>query len=290
MICNKCGNQVAEGLQFCPNCGNSLASQPVIPTPQPVQQPVYSQPTNIPQPMYNGQQPMYTQQPQKSGSNKGCIIAAVIVGVVLLLGLLFVGLFFKAVVDTIDEAEKQVREEESNINEKYDNYSSNLESNINSSLNNNSTINSNSNTTTSNSNTTTTTGTFSVGGFRFNTPVGYTATTSGSNIVLMSGSKQIGINVISGSYENLKANKSQLSKAFAQSGYTVSNIQTGTYNGVEFLSGEAVIQNYKLIIAYAKIDASHIAVVSTANGATPTRADYTLLSEIAVSLKTARKA
>lgn len=36
MFCHSCGNQVADGLQFCPNCGQALASPNPLSNPVPV--------------------------------------------------------------------------------------------------------------------------------------------------------------------------------------------------------------------------------------------------------------
>ena len=36
MFCHSCGNQVADGLQFCPNCGQALSAQNPLSNPIPV--------------------------------------------------------------------------------------------------------------------------------------------------------------------------------------------------------------------------------------------------------------
>jgi len=43
MFCHRCGTQVAEGVAFCPSCGQSLAGSPISPAPPPP----WTPPTNV---------------------------------------------------------------------------------------------------------------------------------------------------------------------------------------------------------------------------------------------------
>ncbi|HUI55655.1 MAG TPA: zinc-ribbon domain-containing protein [Bryobacteraceae bacterium] len=43
MFCHRCGTQVAEGVAFCPSCGQSLAGSPISPAPPPT----WTPPTNV---------------------------------------------------------------------------------------------------------------------------------------------------------------------------------------------------------------------------------------------------
>lgn len=64
MQCKKCGNGLAEGVKFCPNCG-TLVEVAAPPPPQPVSPPNYP-PTNYPPTNYP---PMNYQRPQVSLQN-----------------------------------------------------------------------------------------------------------------------------------------------------------------------------------------------------------------------------
>lgn len=55
MFCNQCGNQIPDGVSFCPNCGAPVAKA----DPAPAQEPQYAQPV---EPMYEQPvEPQYTQ-------------------------------------------------------------------------------------------------------------------------------------------------------------------------------------------------------------------------------------
>ncbi len=58
MFCTNCGNQIADGSTFCPNCGTSLSAPAQQPQQPDYQQPAYQQPA-YQQPVY--QQPAYQQ-------------------------------------------------------------------------------------------------------------------------------------------------------------------------------------------------------------------------------------
>lgn len=72
MFCTKCGAQVPEGTQFCPNCGAPLAAaqQPAYEQPA-YQQPVYQQPAG------NGYG-SYNNAPIKKRSLAACIILSIV--------------------------------------------------------------------------------------------------------------------------------------------------------------------------------------------------------------------
>ena len=66
--CGKCGNQIEEGVKFCPACGTPMgAAQQPQPQPQPqqtyTQQPYQQPPYGQPYP-----QPAYTEEPISTGS------------------------------------------------------------------------------------------------------------------------------------------------------------------------------------------------------------------------------
>ena len=295
MICNKCGNNVGNGLSFCPTCGNDMSQQSTNYNQQP--QPTYSgQPpyNNTPQPMYNGQ-PQYYAQPQKKGGN-GCLIAFLItLGVFVLIcvaGYFTIKPIIEKAIETIENEESNSNAALSNSNSNYSNSvnsNSNTTSNATSNTTSNVVSNTNSNNTSNSNGSSVGTGTFKLNGYVFNTPVGYTAMAEGEKMILTSGTKAIGMQMFSGSYDNIRANKSILQSLFSQSGYTVTNVQIAYHNNVEFISSETKIQGYTLIIAYAKIDSSNVLAISAVNTSTPNKADYSLLDTAAVSIRTARK-
>ena len=63
MFCEKCGNEISEGVAFCPNCGAPVA--PVTPAPEQAQ-PQYqqAQPDFQAAPQYQQAQPDYQAAPQ----------------------------------------------------------------------------------------------------------------------------------------------------------------------------------------------------------------------------------
>ena len=308
MICNKCGSQVGEGQRYCQACGNDMM--------QVNNQPNYSQPAQQPmqpqQPVYNQyQQPVYNQgaypyQPvQQKKKGNGCIIAIVVVlGIFLLIGgctwyvVVKVGGGWEKFLENSDKIvccsdaggtweNDQCTTSNTEMRTKYDECVAQI-SNDNSDSNtaSNSNVTSNEE---SNSNQPANVGTYQISGYTFNTPVGYTATQKTSSVLLTNGFKNINVNISTGSYENLKSNKTLLSSYFSNNGYTVTNIHTAAYNNVEFLCAETKSQGYVLVIAYAKLDTNNVIVVTTTNAANTTTADYSLLADIATSIRTARK-
>ena len=64
-FCSKCGVMLADGANFCSNCGAavqaaSVSTQAVYTQPVAVTQPVYTQPVTVTQPAYTYTQPAYT--------------------------------------------------------------------------------------------------------------------------------------------------------------------------------------------------------------------------------------
>ena len=82
MYCSKCGAQINDGVQFCPNCGSRQgAAEQQQPTyQQPVsQEPAYQQPV-YPQPIY--QQPTYQQPGYTAPQQRAKSVAALVLGII----------------------------------------------------------------------------------------------------------------------------------------------------------------------------------------------------------------
>ena len=63
-FCSKCGAMLAEGANFCSNCGATVQTAPLA------AQPVYTQPVTVTQPVYT--QPTYTQPVQTAYAISRC--------------------------------------------------------------------------------------------------------------------------------------------------------------------------------------------------------------------------
>lgn len=238
------------------------------------------------------QQPMYNQPYINSTNNekKNNSIVFIIVGIVVA---------FIACVGII------IYSNNKNDNKSKTNSNSNIASNSNSSImsNSNSNIISNSNSnTTSNyssnlisnsnitSNTAPTTNAVTFKGYVFQVPSNYKVQTTTSQLQLI-GTNNIdvaAINIQSGSFESIKASKETINSYMTNAGYTVSNIKINYYNGVEFVTAEIAQGTRKMILGYAKLNATTIFMVVTGN--TNNILNYNALNDIAPMITTARVA
>ncbi|MCR5543468.1 MAG: zinc ribbon domain-containing protein [Eubacterium sp.] len=90
MFCNNCGNQIDDGVVFCPYCGNKLRELNQQRTSQPNQQQGYPQMQYDQNQQYNQQVPPKQQygQPQKNGLSTGAIIGIIAGAAVLVIVLI----------------------------------------------------------------------------------------------------------------------------------------------------------------------------------------------------------
>lgn len=239
------------------------------------------------------QQPMYNQPYMNSTNNgkKNNSIVFIIIGIVVAF-IICVGI----IIYSNNKNNKQRTNSNSNITS---NLNSNIVSNSNSNLTSNYTSNmtSNSNLTsnyasnmTSNSNYTsnvTTTNTITFKGYVFQIPSNYKASTTSSQLQLIGNNNTdvAAINIQSGNFESIKASKETITSYMTNAGYAVSNIQIKYYNGVEFVTAEVAQGAKKMILGYAKLNATTIFMVVTGN--TNNILNYNALNDIAPMITTA---
>lgn len=290
MLCNNCGNNIREGEQSCPICGNTN---------------IYvNQNTNINQPFNNGQvmmnQPINQAYPQNymngvpSAPKKNNSWIFILVGVAILALIIFG--FIK-----YSNSKEKNDKEDVNYTEEYHNNSNTTTSNSNSGVSNSNTTTSNSNGgVSSNSNTTTPSGgntqkpstvkTITFKGYAFNFPTNYSTsvTTSDQLQVISVDRREVYVyDTIKGSYDTLRRNTSSIKDTLSKSGYAVSNLVIKNYNNVEFITAEVRNNNNAMLVGYSKIDDSTVLMVVAAN--TSQTIDYSLINNAANIKKTIKK-
>lgn len=321
MFCKNCGTKIEGEMKFCPSCGTvvdnkneeskievdnsqskmnvssdtvtSMNDNTQVNNPVSYQSNFTSDSSVVGQNTYGNttqseqnvamQQPIYNQPYMNSTNNgkKNNSIVFIIVGIVVAF-IVCVGII---IYSNNKNNDKPKTNSNSNI---ISNSNSNIVSNSNSNLTSNYSSNSTSNSNITSNTTTTNTITFK--GYVFQIPSNYKATTTSSQLQLI-GTNNIdvaAINIQSGSFESIKASKETINSYMTNAGYAVSNIQINYYNGVEFVTAEVTQGAQKMILGYAKLNATTIFMVVT--GSTNNVLNYNALNDIAPMITTARVA
>ena len=273
MICNKCGSNVSESLRFCPVCGNSFNNEQVFNIDNNLNNNNFNNGIN------NNEDNNDLMTPNNKNINYKFIIIGVIV-VLVISGIFFVVKGNKKTKDSNSQVKS-----DSNITSNSNttsNQTSNNTSNITSNQTSNNTSNATSNTATNN--------VAKFGGFAFNIPSAYTVSANTSQLVLM-GTNNINvasINIIDGSYDDLKKNNKTLVNQMKSQGYTIGSIKNRKYNKVEFIIIPVAQNNQYMVMAYAKLTNKKIIILACAN--TNNKLDYSELPLFAQMIATAKVA
>ncbi len=306
MFCKNCGTKIEGEMKFCPSCGtivdnneeskgevessqskmnvsvdtvtsmndntqvnNSSSYQSSYTSDSSVgSQSTYGNTTQSEQNVAM-QQPMYNQPYMNSTNNgkKNNSIVFIIIGIVVAF-IICVGIIIYS-------------------NNKNNKPRTNSNSNITSNLNSNIVSNSNSNLTSNYTSNATTTNTITFKGYVFQIPSNYKASTTSSQLQLIGNNNTdvAAINIQSGNFESIKTSKETITSYMTNAGYAVSNIQIKYYNGVEFVTAEVAQGAKKMILGYAKLNATTIFMVVTGN--TNNILNYNALNDIAPMITTA---
>lgn len=306
MFCKNCGTKIEGEMKFCPSCGtivdnneeskgevessqskmnvsvdtvtsmndntqvnNSSSYQSSYTSDSSVgSQSTYGNTTQSEQNVAM-QQPMYNQPYMNSTNNgkKNNSIVFIIIGIVVAF-IICVGIIIYS-------------------NNKNNKTRTNSNSNITSNLNSNIVSNSNSNLTSNYTSNATTTNTITFKGYVFQIPSNYKASTTSSQLQLIGNNNTdvAAINIQSGNFESIKTSKETITSYMTNAGYAVSNIQIKYYNGVEFVTAEVAQGAKKMILGYAKLNATTIFMVVTGN--TNNILNYNALNDIAPMITTA---
>lgn len=306
MFCKNCGTKIEGEMKFCPSCGtivdNNEESKGEVESSQSKMnvsvdtvtsmndntqvnnsssyQSSYTNDSSVgSQSTYGNttqseqnvamQQPMYNQPYMNSTNNgkKNNSIVFIIIGIVVAF-IICVGIIIYS-------------------NNKNNKTRTNSNSNITSNLNSNIVSNSNSNLTSNYTSNATTTNTITFKGYVFQIPSNYKASTTSSQLQLIGNNNTdvAAINIQSGNFESIKTSKETITSYMTNAGYAVSNIQIKYYNGVEFVTAEVAQGAKKMILGYAKLNATTIFMVVTGN--TNNILNYNALNDIAPMITTA---
>ena len=250
MNCQKCGNPIKEGSQFCTNCGAKVNDAPTgemnnqagatpfpmpnnNPAPMPTPQPA---PTPGPAPMNNT--PSYPTMNNNSSSNNGILYAIIGILVIALIGVAVFFIFFKK-----------------------DNSSS-------SSTSNGGTV-------------AQSTYAVSYSGFTFNVPTDLKAQATSEALIITNSTETAAAmikNIGQGNYSLLVANKASIPAVYQQQGGIVKNVEEKTYSGKSYLQFELTVNGETGLVAYAE-NSSNIFVIAIQN--TSNTLDTEFLKEIA---------
>lgn len=96
---------------------------------------------------------------------------------------------------------------------------------------------------------------------------------------------EAGLQVLEGSFDVIKSKINQIGSIMSNQGYTVNNVQNKTYNGVNFITMEAVIEGTNQLFVYAKLNSMYFAGLNIIN--IDNEYDYDLLNDIASVVKNA---
>lgn len=260
MNCKKCGSPLAEGDQFCKNCGatvnaqeNQIGVQSINNQPNQMQQPIDNQQqmTNMQQNYSNNSQNSWQnnynptpnfQQPKSNGKGKYVIIGVAIVVVI-----------FAAIFGISMLGNKNI----------YGGGSSS------GGITNNSTY------------------TVKFSGFTFKIPTNLIYDIDYDTLYIgdEDGTWEAAIGLLSGSFSQLQTKKNQLISTYQQIGYGASNVNQKTYGGLDFITIELTYSGQNTILGFAKANSMYVFGTTVCN--LDNDFDYNLLTDIAKVLSTA---
>ena len=240
MFCKNCGTQIVDGDLFCKSCGTPVAAvkteteevkqeavnaQPVTPPVQPAQ-PVTPQPQT--------QATTVAPQPSKKNNNSILIvIAAIACCLVIGLGILVVILLIGTSEIKNDVKDDQVESENQKEEKEEEDKSSYFK--------------------------------VKLGGFEMKVPD--TLRYQEKEDALVIGNEDdtwaAQLNIVEGSYAQLKSNKSNMKTNFINNGYTSSDVEVQTIGDVEFITAEVGASGTNYLLGYAKGNAMYIIGVTT---------------------------
>jgi hypothetical protein len=124
--------------------------------------------------------------------------------------------------------------------------------------------------------------------FVFKVPKVYSSTVYDDNLTIIDDNWFAMIKTESGNYDYFKTETDYLRTYMQASGYNVGEIQIKTYDGVEFLTAEVSQEGLSMVLAYAKLSSSEVAVIVVANEMYTI--DASLLNYVAPIIKSATPA
>ena len=307
MVCRKCGMEVMDTYNSCPNCGEPLNNMDnmvndninfnQVPMQNIEQMSAQGYDNNMQPPMYNNPMQYDNMQMQDGGDNKkssGLIIIIICIVVALVVcGVIIAKSTSKKNKDNKSSNETSSVNSDSNENkESNENSNSNEPSNsnsnepVNSNSNSNEPVNSNSN---SNSNTPVTTKGTTFKGFVFQIPDSYKVTANSTQLQLISNSNTdiAIIDVVDGDFDTLKSSNSTIKSYMENAGYTVGNIMTKKISGVDFIYAPVKAGDKYLVLSYAKLTPKKVLMLVTAN--TQYKVDYSQIIVFAPMVASAGK-
>lgn len=125
------------------------------------------------------------------------------------------------------------------------------------------------------------------GGFTFSIPDNLQYYEEDGYLILANGEDtwEAGLQVLEGSFDVMKSKLNQIGSAMSNQGYTVNNVQNKTYNGVNFITMEAVIEGTNQLLVYAKLNSMYVTGLNIIN--IDNEYDYNTLNDIASVIKNA---